>query len=102
MMAAPRLVQETATRSQVCRCGSRIEPGSTTFRVLDGAGAPLELVGAESFCSVPCVRATFLETLSVLEGLDTPGAEAIVTDLRVTYVHLVSTFASIIEQSPTI
>ncbi|HXQ94989.1 MAG TPA: hypothetical protein VN864_07495 [Thermoplasmata archaeon] len=44
------------------------------------------------------MRASFLENLSVLEGLDTPKAEALVLDLREMYLQLAASFAKILAQ----
>jgi hypothetical protein len=47
-----------------------------------------EMFREQVFCSAPCVRAHCLEMLSVLDSLDTPSAERVVTDLREVYAHL--------------
>jgi len=79
----------------VCRCGTRIVKGGRGIRVL---GLPSELEAmfrGEVFCSPPCVRATFLEDLSVLESLTTAEAERQIIGLRDVYVHLSSSFAKL-------
>ena len=47
------------------------------------------------FCSVECIRAFCLETLEMLEALDTPNSRSMVTDLREVHRELEETLAAI-------
>jgi len=90
---APRLGMRRSGWTKVCRCGGVIEKGSPCLEVL-GLPSSLEVIfRGEVFCSPGCARAHFLEVLSVVEAIDTPEAEAQVTDLRELYVHLSSAYA---------
>ena len=95
---SPAIVRRVATISHRCRCGTAIPAGDSFFAVegLPAAqGGPFE---GQAFCSLACLHAFYLETLSVLEGLDSPEAQAVVTDLRATYLELSSTFARMLDQ----
>jgi len=95
---APRIVQRTCSENVTCRCGTHVAAGRGHFDV-EGLPEPVvDIFRGQSFCSTPCVRASFLENLSVLEGLDTPKAEALVLDLREMYLQLAASFAKILAQ----
>jgi hypothetical protein len=51
------------------------------------------------FCSVGCIRAFCLESLEMLEALDTPNSEAMITDLHEVHLGLEETLATI--QNPS-
>jgi hypothetical protein len=94
----PYLVELPSVRERICRCGAQIGPRGTIEVV---AGLPRDLTiffDGLAFCSECCVRAQFLETLSVLDGLDTPNGEAIIPDLRFTYVRLAAAYAAVLHE----
>ncbi|MGA7860547.1 MAG: hypothetical protein WCB19_01650 [Thermoplasmata archaeon] len=55
-----------------------------------------ELFRDRSFCSVRCLRAFSLESLETLDGLDTPEARDVVSDLHELYQAMAQTFAQIL------
>ena len=99
--AAPKICERTSHGPISCRCGVRIPKGG---RHLEVEGLPASAAGlfrGLGFCSLPCVRAFYLETLSALEGLDSPAAETMVSDLRETYIRLASSFAKMLGEQRT-
>ncbi len=96
----PRLVRVPAEAEMTCRCGSRIRRGEAGLKVAGLPGSVEGFVHGRLYCSARCVRAGFLEDLSVLDALDTAEAEAQVIDLRETYLHLASAFSKLLEQPP--
>ena len=96
---APRLFERVAVRTRTCRCGTRIPAGSAYLEIEGLPELVAETFHDQPFCSAPCARASFLEKLSLLEALDTPQAEALVTDLREMYLLLAASFATIVAQS---
>lgn len=95
---APTIRERTSDGPIACRCGTRIPKGG---RHLEVGGLPPSAGGlfrGLGFCSLGCIRAFYLETLSALEGLDSPSAETMVSDLRETYIHLASSFAKMLDQ----
>jgi len=50
------------------------------------------------FCSVRCIRAFCLESLEILDALDTPNSKSMVTDLTEVHRELAETLATIREQ----
>jgi hypothetical protein len=76
-------VDQSPSRDRMtCRCGTRTAKGSPVIRVLNIRGPVASLFQGRGFCSVKCLRAFCLESLEQLDGLDTPEAEATVTDLH--------------------
>jgi hypothetical protein len=55
-----------------------------------------DLFRDQVFCSVTCLRAFCLETLEILDALDTPGSGAVVSDLHELYQGLAETLATIL------
>jgi len=96
----PHLLDARSAHGRSCRCGLRIPAGSPFLEIGGLPGDLTSLFHQRAFCSQACVRAYFLETLSELEGLDTPFAETQVTDLRETYAELASVFAKLLVRLP--
>ena len=94
---APRLEARIAESIRVCRCGTRIARGGRYFGVGGLPGSLEELFHGEAFCSPTCVRACFLEDLSVLESITSPAADRQVSDLREVYIHLSSAFLKLFD-----
>jgi hypothetical protein len=70
--------------------------------VVDLANLPDPLAGlfkGRSFDSVRCLRAFCLESMELLDGLDTRAASATVTDLHELYQELARTFAQILSSA---
>jgi len=95
----PILVSGIAATNTVCRCGTKLPKGSRCIEVLGLSQNLSAMFRGEAFCSPHCARAMFLEDLSVLEALDTPEAEDEVSDLRETYMHLVSAYSKLLDRS---
>jgi hypothetical protein len=51
------------------------------------------------FCSVGCIRAFCLESLEILEALDTPNSKSMVTDLHEVHRGIAETLAAIQDRS---
>jgi len=51
------------------------------------------------FCSVRCIRAFCLETLEMVEALDTPNSKMMVTDLHEVHRELSETLAMLESRS---
>ncbi len=93
---SPRIVRRSAEEPFRCGCGTRIPPGDSYLRV---EGLPPSQRGpfeGRTFCSLACLREFYLETLSVLEAMDTPESQAVVSDLRATYLELGATFSRLL------
>jgi len=97
----PTLVSGIAATTAVCRCGTKLPKGSRYIEVLGLSRNLSAMFRDEVFCSPHCARAEFLEDLSVLDALDTPKAQADVSDLREMYLHLVSAYSKLRDRSTT-
>ncbi len=83
LMSDDSLIFQTHTSIAVqCRCGTRIPPGGTVFGLAVVPRSLKDLFRGGIFCSVRCVRAFCLETLEILDSLDTPATRLMVTDLQ--------------------
>lgn len=96
-----RCVEVVATEERICRCGTLIRPRQSQYVVADLPSSLQGLFDGRTFCSVACVRAFFLEALSEIDRIYTPAGEALVSDLRATYVKLVSVFLDFVEEWDT-
>jgi hypothetical protein len=83
----------------VCRCGTRIGDREIVVRVQNLPGPAAQMFRGQGFCSVRCVRAYCLESLETLDGLDTPEAKAIVSDLHALHQAVAVTFAEILAKT---
>ena len=90
-----RVVSWFSAQEQVCRCGRRIPPGTPILGVADWHPTVARILDGRPFCSVSCVRAWFLESLSELDALDTRENEELVTDLRSVFVDLALAFVEL-------
>ena len=86
------ITQWSSTAEQVCRCGTRIAPGTRVIGVVDSSPTISGMLDGLAFCSLRCIRAWFLETLNELDALATPENERIVFDLRSAFVELALAF----------
>lgn len=77
-----------------CRCGARIPPGGTVFGVTAVSPSSQDLFRDQVFCSVRCIGAFCLESLEVLDLLDTPGSRAVVSDLHELHREVSNVLAS--------
>lgn len=94
----PQLVERSSAQERVCRCGTRIGVRGIAIEVVGLSGALPGLFEGQAFCSLRCVRAFFLETLSILDGLDTIEGETLISDLHATYAKLASAFATLVRE----
>jgi len=90
-----RVVSWFSAREEVCRCGTRIPPGTPILGVADWHPTVARLLDGRPFCSVACVRAWFLESLSELDALDTRENEKLVLDLRSVFIDLALAFVEL-------
>ena len=78
----PRIFKSETAIPVTCSCGTRVPGGGKVFG-LTALPASLEsMFSGAIFCSPKCVRAFCLESLELLDSLDTEDAKATVTDLH--------------------
>jgi hypothetical protein len=70
------------TRREQCRCGTRIAPGEVGFEVITLPEDLEHLFRGRTFCSLRCISAYCLESLEILDALDTPEARAMAAGLH--------------------
>lgn len=96
--SAPMVVDATSPNAQACRCGTKMPGGSPSLQLRSLPKAISGMFEKQSFCSFACIRAEFLERLSIIEGLATPTAESMVVDLGEMYAYLSSSFATLVSE----
>jgi len=84
-----------------CRCGTRVPPGGMVFGVTFIPPSLEDLFRGGVFCSVGCIRAFCLESLEILDALDTPSSKSMVTDLNEVRRVITETLATIQGRSRT-
>jgi hypothetical protein len=92
----PQLVSVDVVVPLKCRCGTRIESGGTAFSV---TGLPVsleDLFREVIFCSPKCARTFCLESLEMLDALDTSDARSMVSDLHDLAMEVATTLVSIL------
>lgn len=94
---SPSLEERPLEAAQQCRCGSRMERSDIAFRLKGTSQRMADLFQEQEFCSMQCVRAFFLESLSTLDALEAQGVEDLVSDLRDTYAALAREFSTIVD-----
>lgn len=90
----PPFFRSTISVPVQCRCGTLIPNGGTAFGVTAASPSSEELFRDQLFCSVRCIGAFCLESLEVLDPLDTPASEAVVSDLHELHREVLETLAS--------
>ena len=65
-----------------CRCGTRVPRGGEVVGITSVPPSLESVFRGAIFCSPRCVRAFCLESLEILDSLDTPASRAMVTDLH--------------------
>ena len=65
-----------------CRCGARVPRGGEVVGITSVPPSLESVFHGAIFCSPGCARAFCLESLEILDALDTPAARAMVTDLH--------------------
>jgi len=85
----------TSTSAQ-CRCGTRVPAGETAFGLLDVPASLETLFRPGIFCSVACIGAACLESLEVLDAIDTPESRTMVTDLHELHRRISEILASLL------
>ena len=69
------------------------------FGIMDVPPSLKDLLRGGVFCSVRCIRAFCLETLEMLEAIDTPNSRLMVTDLHEVHRELSETLATLQSRS---
>jgi hypothetical protein len=78
-----------------CRCGKFVTADSIVFEI-NYVPPNLEfLFRRRVFCSIACIRSFCLESLEILDSLDTPGSGLMVLDLPTVREGLVEILAAI-------
>jgi hypothetical protein len=92
----PAIVSAAGSEPEVCRCGTRVVPGSRRLRVQGLPESVEALFEGRRFCSGRCVRAYFLESMEILDSIYTQGATMAVSDLHQVYQTLAQSFADLL------
>ncbi|MGA8709981.1 MAG: hypothetical protein WB786_01975 [Thermoplasmata archaeon] len=95
-MSEHLILQSSSSVSERCRCGIRIAPGGSVFRVASASLTSQSLFRDHAFCSPHCIRSFCLESLETLDALDTSTSADVVTDLHDLYQGVAETFAAIL------
>jgi hypothetical protein len=88
--------QSSTTVAVQCRCGTRIPSGGTVFGVTAASPSSEDLFRDQVFCSLKCILAFCLESLEILDALDTPSSKTVVTDLHELYRGVAETMATLL------
>jgi hypothetical protein len=84
------------TVSVQCRCGARIASGGTVFEVTTLPASLEGVFRGTIFCSPRCLRAFCLESLELLDLLDTEEAKVTVTDLHELNMEVAMTLVAVL------
>jgi len=68
-----------------CRCGTKLEVGSTVVRFRNVPSIISGMLENEEFCGIPCARAFLLEALEFLEAASPLGVATDVEEARVAF-----------------
>jgi hypothetical protein len=79
-----------------CRCGARVPRGGEVVGISSVPASLESVFRGAIFCSPKCARAFCLESLEVLDSLDTPASKAMVSDLHELYVGIARTLVMIL------
>lgn len=93
----PVLAESPDFTNRICRCGTPIPAGRSCLTVRRVPESLAQLLASARFCSLPCVRAYFLEELGRREATAAPGDSQVPDDLRWTYLSLAGDFARLID-----
>jgi hypothetical protein len=78
-----------------CRCGARVPHGGEVVGITTVPASLQSVFHGAIFCSPECVRAFCLESLEILDSLDTPASKAMVTDLHELCLEIATALAMI-------
>lgn len=81
-----------------CRCGTRVPRGGEVIGVTAVPASLESVFRGAIFCSPKCVRAFCLESLEILDALDTPASKSMVTDLHELYLAIARTLVMFLEE----
>ncbi len=93
----PQLAESPDFTERTCRCGARIPAGRSCLTVRRVPESLVQLFSSARFCSLPCVRAFFLEELGRRESLMPATDPRVPDDLRWTYLSLAGEFSRLID-----
>lgn len=91
----PPIFRTQTTIDVRCRCGVRIPAGGSVLGLTFVPSSLEHLFRGGVFCSVGCIRAFCLESLEILDSVDTPSSRAMVTDLAEVHRGVVEALAAI-------
>ncbi len=91
------LIQTITPLSVKCRCGTHVSPGGQIISLASVPGSLRSIFRGGVFCSSKCVRAFCLESLEIVDALDSPAASEMVTDLHDLYRAIALMLASTLE-----
>jgi hypothetical protein len=78
----PRVLKFESSDSARCTCGTQLSIGATVCEVRPIPASLEYLFRRRSFCSPRCVQAFCLESLEILDSLDTPASKITIIDLH--------------------
>lgn len=84
------------TLSVRCRCGVQVPRGGEIVGFTTVPQSLQSLFRGAVFCSPKCVRAFCLESLEIIESVDTPDSKAMVSDLHELYRGIAETLVLMI------
>lgn len=87
-----------ASTSVPCRCGTRVPAGDTVFGLLNVPPSLENMFRPGLFCSVTCIGVLCLESLEILDGIDTLKSQAMVTDLHELHRRVTEILAEILRE----
>ena len=93
----PELVEVSGPAERACRCGTKIPAQRRSLAVRNAPESVMRLLRDARFCSLPCVRAYFLEELARQETDATPADPQVLDDFRWTYLSLAGEFGRIVD-----
>lgn len=81
-----------------CRCGTRVPRGGEVVGITTVPASLEGVFRGAIFCSPKCVRVFCLESLEILDALDTPTSKTMVTDLHELYLAIARTLIMFLDE----
>jgi hypothetical protein len=94
----PAIHESYEPTDRTCRCGTKIRASQTAYEVRRVPPRLVRVFDGVGFCSLPCIRAYFLERLEEVDSMESADGDRLSVELRVTYDTLSAEFARLIDQ----
>jgi len=95
-MSVHLILQSTSPIREKCCYGTQLVPGDRVYRVDSASSLSQTLFRDQPFCSPRCIRTFCLESLEMLDALDTPRSTMVVSDLHELYQGVAETYAALL------